>query len=203
MSKKCSYLEEFCLNNDFVAYLLVYLWTKWHNLGGGTFAHILYWQSHESSFRLSENWTNYVHLTESKGGYAPTVYGEGILPDHFKSDCGPAKKREKKVQRFAKSVLENCCCELPTLHNVIWPDIIISPLTARVVGAPQMILRPVFSIFPCSPLPSWTCRIRPVNSLMMSSHLFLRLPCLLPPFTVPLQDGFGQTWCMANMTILL
>ena len=63
--------------------------------------------------------TNYVHLTESKGEYAPTVYGEGILPDHFKSDCGPAKKREKKVQRFAKSVLENCCCELPTLHNVI------------------------------------------------------------------------------------
>ena len=32
--------------------------------------------------------------------------------------------------------------------------IIINPLTARVVGAPQMILQPVFSIFPCSPLPS-------------------------------------------------
>ena len=36
--------------------------------------------------------------------------------------------------------------------------IIINPLTARVVGAPQMILQPVFSIFPCSPLPSGTCR---------------------------------------------
>ena len=36
--------------------------------------------------------------------------------------------------------------------------IIISSLTARVVGAPQMILKPVFSIFPCSPLPSGTCR---------------------------------------------
>ena len=35
--------------------------------------------------------------------------------------------------------------------------IIIKPLTARVVGAPQMILQPVFSIFPCSPLPSGTC----------------------------------------------
>ena len=35
--------------------------------------------------------------------------------------------------------------------------IIINPLTARVVGAPQMILQPVFSIFPCSPLPSGTC----------------------------------------------
>ena len=36
--------------------------------------------------------------------------------------------------------------------------IIISPLTARVVGAPQVILQPVFSSFPCSPLPSGTCR---------------------------------------------
>ena len=36
--------------------------------------------------------------------------------------------------------------------------IIINPLTARVVGAQQMILQPVFSIFPCSPLPSGTCR---------------------------------------------
>ena len=36
--------------------------------------------------------------------------------------------------------------------------IIINPLTARVVGAPQIILQPVFSIFPCSPLPSGTCR---------------------------------------------
>ena len=26
---------------------------------------------------------------------------------------------------------------------------------------------------------------RPVHSLMFSSHLFLCLPCLLPPFTVP------------------
>ena len=26
---------------------------------------------------------------------------------------------------------------------------------------------------------------RPVHSLMLSSHLFLSLPCLLPPFTVP------------------
>ena len=36
--------------------------------------------------------------------------------------------------------------------------IIINPLTARVVGASQMILQSVFSIFPCSPLPSGTCR---------------------------------------------
>ena len=36
--------------------------------------------------------------------------------------------------------------------------IIISPLTERVVGAPQMILQPAFSISSCSPLPSGTCR---------------------------------------------
>ena len=36
--------------------------------------------------------------------------------------------------------------------------IIIYPLTARVVGAPQIILQPVSSIFPCSPLPSGTWR---------------------------------------------
>ena len=36
--------------------------------------------------------------------------------------------------------------------------IIIYPLIARVFGAPQMISQPVFSIFPCSPLPSGTCR---------------------------------------------
>ena len=58
--------------------------------------------------------------------------------------------------------------------------IIIYSLTARVVGAPQMISQPVFSIFPCSPLLS-----RPVHALMLSSHLFLCLLCLLPPFTVP------------------
>ena len=33
---------------------------------------------------------------------------------------------------------------------------LIYPLTARVIWAPQMILQPVSSIFPCSPLPSGT-----------------------------------------------
>ena len=31
---------------------------------------------------------------------------------------------------------------------------------------------------------------RPVHFLTLSSHLFFCLPCLLPPFTVPLQNGF-------------
>ena len=43
---------------------------------------------------------------------------------------------------------------------------------------------------------------RPVHSLMLSSHLFHCLPCLLPPFTV-LQDGFGQTWWTGDMSIPL
>ena len=65
--------------------------------------------------------------------------------------------------------------------------IIINPLTAGVFEAPQMILQPVFSNFPCSPLPSsWDLpNSRPVHSLMLSSHLFLCPPSLLPPFTVP------------------
>ena len=40
---------------------------------------------------------------------------------------------------------------------------------------------------------------RPVHSLMFSSHLFLCLPCLLPPFTVPCKMVFAspderETW---------
>ena len=40
---------------------------------------------------------------------------------------------------------------------------------------------------------------RPVHSLMLSSHLFLCLPCLLPPFTVPCKMGLDwsderETW---------
>ena len=34
---------------------------------------------------------------------------------------------------------------------------------------------------------------RPVHFLTLSSHLFLCLPCLLPPFTVPCKVVFGQT----------
>ena len=35
---------------------------------------------------------------------------------------------------------------------------LIYPFTARIVGAPQMISQPVFSILPCSPLPFGTWR---------------------------------------------
>ena len=65
--------------------------------------------------------------------------------------------------------------------------IIINPLTARVVGAPHMIfLQPVFYFFSLFFTALWDLpNSRPVHTLMLSSHLFLCPPCLLPPFTVP------------------
>ena len=44
---------------------------------------------------------------------------------------------------------------------------LIYPLTARVVGAPQMISQPVSSIFPCSPLPSGTWRTPGLSHSLM------------------------------------
>ena len=49
-----------------------------------------------------------------------------ILRDDFKSDCGPAKK----VERFAKSVFENCCCERCAIPRAI-NDVCESRLAAR------------------------------------------------------------------------
>ena len=65
--------------------------------------------------------------------------------------------------------------------------IIINSLTARVIGAPQTILQPVFSIFPvlyCPPglsFPDVVFPPLPVSALSSSS------------FHCALQDGFGQT----------
>ena len=63
--------------------------------------------------------------------------------------------------------------------------IIINPLTARVVGEPHDFATRFlhFSLFSTA---LWDFpNSRPVHSLMLSSHLFLCPPCLLPPFTVP------------------
>ena len=79
------------------------------------------------------------------------------------------------LMNLVLSGLEECACvyiddilicsetleqHLEHIQNVFerFIIIIIYPLTARVAGAPQMISQPVFSIFPCSPLPSGTCR---------------------------------------------
>ena len=62
---------------------------------------------------------------------------------------------------------------------------LIYPLTARVVGAPQMISQPISSIFPCSPLTSGTFPdvvFPPLPLSALSSS----------PFHCALQDGFGQ-----------
>ena len=71
-------------------------------------------------------------------------------------------------------------------RNCYSVSIIINPLTARVVGAPQMILQPVFSIFPRSPMPSGTCRTPGLSIpwCCLPTSSFVHLPC---------QDGFGQT----------
>ena len=67
--------------------------------------------------------------------------------------------------------------------------IIVNPLTVLVVGAPEVILQPVFSIFPCSPLPSGTCRT-PFPDVVFPP---LPLSALSSsPFHCALQDGFGQ-----------
>ena len=73
-----------------------------------------------------------------------------------------------------------------TLSSTVLSSNLIYPLTARAVGAPQMITRPVPSIFPLFSAVLWDLvHSRPVYSLMLSSHFFLCLPCLLPPFTAP------------------
>ena len=79
-------------------------------------------------------------------------------------------------------------------HYVIIIIIIINPLTTRVVGAPQMVLQPVFSIFSYSlqcplglaelqgcPFPDVVFPPLPLSALSSS------------PFHCALQDGFGQT----------
>ena len=66
----------------------------------------------------------------------------------FFSDFSVEPNIEKRNPRFPISL-----CHIPDFFIII-----ICPLTARVVRAPQMISQPVFSIFPCSPLPSGTWR---------------------------------------------
>ena len=74
---------------------------------------------------------------------------------------------------------------------------IIYSLTARVIGAPQMISQPVSSIFPCSPLPSGTLRTPglsiPWSCLPTSSSLclvFFPLSlCLIRRFWPDLMNG--------------
>ena len=77
-------------------------------------------------------------------------------------------------------------------HHQHHPFVIIYPLTARVVGAPQMISHPVFHIFSVlhCPLEPGVLRACPLPDVVFPSLL-----CALSssPFRCALQDGFGQT----------
>ena len=71
--------------------------------------------------------------------------------------------------------------------------IIINPLTARVVGAPQMILKAVFSIFPVLHCPLGLAELQacPFPDVVFSPSPLSALSSSL--FHCALQDGFGQT----------
>ena len=65
-----------------------------------------------------------------------------------------------------------------------------------------------FLHFPLFSTALWDlANFRPVHSLMLSSHLFLCLPCLLPPFTVPCKvvlarPGERKTWLPSQFASL-
>ena len=77
-------------------------------------------------------------------------------------------------------------------NKIIIINIIINPLTARVVGVPKMILQPVFffflSIFPGSPLPSGTWRTPGLSILW----------CCLPTFSSVCLVFFPLSLCLAR-----
>ena len=84
-------------------------------------------------------------------------YGECIM---FCPDCMTYAvdwMSEAITYLLTRTIYGVCARSFPLIINTII-IIIIYPLTKRVVGAPQMILQPVFSIFFRSPLPSGTCR---------------------------------------------
>ena len=75
-------------------------------------------------------------------------------------------------------------CRYPSSFTVTYP------LTATVVGAPQMTSQAVLCTLLCTPPPSWAWRSsKRVHSLMLSSHLFLCLPLSSPLFQVRFKSG--------------
>ena len=73
-------------------------------------------------------------------------------------------------------------------YVIIIISIIIYPLSARVVGAPQLISQPIFSIFRCSPLPYETWRTQGMS---------IPWCCLLTSFSVGLVF-FPLPLCLAR-----
>ena len=60
--------------------------------------------------------------------------------------------------RIQRTSIQNTRLAVFCYNCIVRFSHLINPLTAKVVGAPQMISQPVSSIFPSSPLPSGTCR---------------------------------------------
>ena len=84
-----------------------------------------------------------------------SIFSEGpyILSGIVVRQCLIRSVAMKADRRRFSSPSENVQCLMRIIIIII-----INPSTARVVGVPQTILQPVFSIFPCSPLPSGTWR---------------------------------------------
>ena len=81
--------------------------------------------------------------------------------------------------------------------------IIINPLTARVVGAPQMICNQFSPLFPVLHCPLGLAELQ---ACPFPDVVFPHLPLSTlssSPFHCALQDGFGQTWWTGDMTIPL
>ena len=93
------------------------------------------------------------------------------------------------LHHFLRLLVPFHFCQRKSMCDPNMPHHLIYPLTARVVGAPQMISQPVSSIFPCSPLPSgtwWTPGLSiPWCYLPTSSSVCLTFFPLSFPFPFP------------------
>ena len=111
--------------------------------------------SQVSVYKNSPNKTN-------ERSFPPALFGESLISTQFIRLCQAEKSSttlEIKCTILKKIFKKICLMQQYVLTSLLLLLLlIINPLTARVVGAPQMTLQPVFSIFPCSPLPSGTCR---------------------------------------------
>ena len=81
------------------------------------------------------------------------------------------KEKSHHFQLMQYSVWRRSECTIFPLDFSLSSDVSLNSITVRVVGVPQMILHPVSSIFPCSPLPSGTWR----NPCLSIPWTYLRL----------------------------
>ena len=149
------------------------------------FALILRWEEHGKTLREVFHWSSPV----------------ACCAFHFK---GP-RCTHSQALLYDRQTLRS-----PSDSVLCWAGIsfftFTSPLTAGVVGAPEMTSQPVSSIFsPVLHYPLWElANSRPVHCLMLSSHLFFFLSVCLVflPLSLCLARWFwGQTWWTGDMSI--